>query len=968
MKQVLKLSAILSIVITVITNQYVYTQCSCSASDYGTINTNGWVVGQSASVTGTWGGERSTIQNTVAGATYRISTCSASYDTQLTIYTNSCTYLGYNDDNGPACATTRASIDIVSPGGNLFAVLSEYYCYSNWTSTTVTVTLLSLPSTAYKSLWVSMNTGSSNWCEGETRTVSVTVTNNGTATWTNASPDINIGVKWNAEADYFVRVNANGLAPGATQTYNLTVTAPAAGVNNLTFDVVNEGNCWFGNNNGSCGPGNVVYVSPNITINPLPITPNPVTASPTTICPTGSSNLVANSSSSGTVSGFQDYYSPANWSISHSPVTDFGSVNTSGAPNSISVTSSDGGNYGAHSVFFTILVPVSGNITFNWNYTTTDVDGPSFDLPQYAINGAIIGNMTGFNPSGANSQSGSATIAVTAGQTFSFVMTAMDDILGAATTIFSNFTAPTPVNTTISWYTVPTNGTTIGSSASGANFPVSPSVTTTYYAEAVSSAGCVSVPRIPVTVTVDSPSTSPTISPFVGTVCPNTNTTLTAAGGTAGTGSAIYWYTGPNGTGTFLGTGGSVVVAPTSNTTYYARREGTCNTTADANTTINVKSFIYALNGASTSTYCTDNTGWHHFYSGDEIIFSVQGDLSSAPPGFPQATINVDGSFYQETQGPGTAPGCSINQNPNEERFEMARSWNLDMGGGAPIGTYNIRFYYQPSEKTAIETAANNWMSTYPDCGYGYKYATPNGFYWFKNTGSNYTAPDYDGTHYGGSIGTTTNSVNYSQWASISGFSGGSGAIILEPISALPIELTSFAAICEQQNIKVQWVTASENNTSHFSVERSLDGVNWEVVGVQNAAGNSTSSITYEYLDFEGRGYATVYYRLKQVDVNGESELFGPTVAQCLSDVNDFVLFPNPAGNQVTILLNGEFEESNTYFSFWDVNGKIIKTIDYSKQLGKLIQVDLSDFEPGVYFVQLHNDKNDIKIVKFVKQ
>jgi hypothetical protein len=121
----------------------------------------------------------------------------------------------------------------------------------------------------YQSTWVSMNTGSANWCPGETRTVSVTVTNSGSATWTNAAPDINIGVKWNAEADYFVRVNANGLAPGATQTYNLTVTAPATpGTNNLTFDVVNEGNCWFGNNNGSCGPGNAVYTSPLITITP----------------------------------------------------------------------------------------------------------------------------------------------------------------------------------------------------------------------------------------------------------------------------------------------------------------------------------------------------------------------------------------------------------------------------------------------------------------------------------------------------------------------------------------------------------------------------------------------------------------------------------------------------------------------------------------------------------------------------
>jgi hypothetical protein len=115
--------------------------------------------------------------------------------------------------------------------------------------------------------WVSMNTGAAVWCPGETRTVTVTVTNTGNMTWTNATPDINIGVKWNAEVDYFVRTDANGLAPGASQTYSLTMTAPLVlGANNLTFDIVKEGAFWFSSNGSGAGPGNVVYTSPTITI------------------------------------------------------------------------------------------------------------------------------------------------------------------------------------------------------------------------------------------------------------------------------------------------------------------------------------------------------------------------------------------------------------------------------------------------------------------------------------------------------------------------------------------------------------------------------------------------------------------------------------------------------------------------------------------------------------------------------
>jgi hypothetical protein len=55
-----------------------------------------------------------------------------------------------------------------------------------------------------------------------------------------------------------LRVDAN-LAAGATGTFTFTVTAPTAGNNNLTFDVVKEGAFWFGNNSNGAGPGNVTY-------------------------------------------------------------------------------------------------------------------------------------------------------------------------------------------------------------------------------------------------------------------------------------------------------------------------------------------------------------------------------------------------------------------------------------------------------------------------------------------------------------------------------------------------------------------------------------------------------------------------------------------------------------------------------------------------------------------------------------
>ncbi len=139
---------ILFVSIMLFFNSNLLAQCPCSATDYGSINVAGWTAGQSANITTCqFGGERSTINNTVAGAVYLVSSCGASFDTQLSIYTTGCTYVAYNDDNGPACSGSAASVQFTSPGGNLYSVLNRYSCTTQSSCMTVTIQLVSLPCT-----------------------------------------------------------------------------------------------------------------------------------------------------------------------------------------------------------------------------------------------------------------------------------------------------------------------------------------------------------------------------------------------------------------------------------------------------------------------------------------------------------------------------------------------------------------------------------------------------------------------------------------------------------------------------------------------------------------------------------------------------------------------------------------------------------------------------------------------------
>lgn len=89
------------------------------------------------------------------------------------------------------------------------------------------------------------------------------------------------------------------------------------------------------------------------------------------------------------------------------------------------------------------------------------------------------------------------------------------------------------------------------------------------------------------TITVNSASSAPTGISGTTTVQSGNSTTLSVTGGSLGTGAIVEWFTGSCG-GTSAGTGNSITVSPTSDTTYYVRYKGTCNTTACASVVVTV--------------------------------------------------------------------------------------------------------------------------------------------------------------------------------------------------------------------------------------------------------------------------------------------------------------------------------------------------------------------------------------------
>lgn len=466
-------------------------------------------------------------------------------------------------------------------------------------------------------------------------------------------------------------------------------------------------------------------------------------------------------------------------------------------------------------------------------------------------------------------------------------------------------------------------------------------------------------------VNVLAPNAPPSVTPVAGTVCPNTNTTLSASGGSAGTGTVLEWYTGAGGSGTHLGTGTTPAVAPMATTTYYVRAEGTCGQTTDASVTINVKDFIYAPTGTTVSNnFCTDNDGWHHFYDGNEVILSLKGDLSGAAPGYPQVTINKSGSFFQERELPG-ALNCGSGVANGEERFEMSRSWNVDFGGGTYAGTYDVRYYFEAAEKTEIENAAAAFIAANPDCGYTYKYANPNGFFWFKNTGSNYSGQGFDGLHLTGA-GSSVNSVNLTEINGITSFSGGSGGIILVPdpgLGALAVEFVTLEGWVNGEVNELAWQTASLINSEKFVVERySKVNEKFAAIGEVKSGGNSTSLQTFYFTDENPMNGENIY-RIKEVDFNG-TLTYSDVVTVVQENGSYHSIYPNPTEGVLVFECDGNSNEE-FMVSITDVFGKIVlsKRVGVTKGLSKQ-EFDLSNFAAGTYFFMVRSQSGDIQFIE----
>jgi hypothetical protein len=124
---------------------------------------------------------------------------------------------------------------------------------------------------------------------------------------------------------------------------------------------------------------------------------------------------------------------------------------------------------------------------------------------------------------------------------------------------------------------------------------------------------------------------------------------------------------------------------------------------------------------------------------------------------------------------------------------------------------------------------------------------------------------------------------------------------------ALPIKLISFSGEIDGRNNRLTWATESELNNDYFTIEKSINGSDFTVVGMENGAGTSTQFLQYEMMDNNVEKVIN-YYRLLQTDFDGKftvSDLISIDNREGDTARGDVVLRTNTLGQEVNEMYRG---------------------------------------------------------------
>ncbi|HTE30655.1 MAG TPA: T9SS type A sorting domain-containing protein [Chryseolinea sp.] len=163
--------------------------------------------------------------------------------------------------------------------------------------------------------------------------------------------------------------------------------------------------------------------------------------------------------------------------------------------------------------------------------------------------------------------------------------------------------------------------------------------------------------------------------------------------------------------------------------------------------------------------------------------------------------------------------------------------------------------------------------------------------------------------------------------------------------AVVPVKWSYFTGTCDGATTLLKWGTTNETNNSHFIVEKSINALTWSVTGNVQGMGNSSVDQRYEFND--SASSLKTYYRLRQVDFNGKTNLSKVVVVNCeISGSSVLRVFPNPASDFLQVI----GAQPGSRYDLIDARGHSVRTGIVLSGTGA---ISLSGLPAGSYFLRV---------------
>jgi len=272
-----------------------------------------------------------------------------------------------------------------------------------------------------------------------------------------------------------------------------------------------------------------------------------------------------------------------------------------------------------------------------------------------------------------------------------------------------------------------------------------------------------------------------------------------------------------------------------------------------------------------------------------------------------------------------------------------AKTFYVDPTNNTPTGSYTITLYYTEAEIAAWEAAtgksrtalkiikvANNEISDVNPGNY-----------------NSYQIEQQPATI--GAFGTDlTFTATFN--SGFSGFTLGDPNIIL-----LPMNLLSFGGEVVNKDIALTWETTNEQDVDYYTLEKSMDGIDFQLINQQSAQGNGKAiDNVYNHLDNKATT-GTHYYRLGQVDLDG-NQTYSKTIAITIEEETRPVLTfaPNPASEYINIEYMTP-RAGEVSLEIYDIVGhNVLNNANLSVDAGENnIHLNVKDYPEGMYILRV---------------